>query len=42
MFGAMSRPNWNETWDASWNGTNGTNSTNSTGPDCISGTAGCY
>lgn len=43
MFGAMARPNWNETWDASWNGTNGTNSTNSTGLDCSkSGTPGCY
>lgn len=38
MFGAMARPNWNETWDASWNGTNGTNSTNATTWDCPSGT----
>ena len=40
LFGAMARPNWNETWDASWNGTNGTNSTNMTmGPDpAVSGT----
>jgi hypothetical protein len=39
MFGAMARPNWNETYDASWNGTNGTNSTNTTGYyDCPTGT----